>query len=66
MSLGVHFAIDAKTADRLLAADDDDEVAALVEEVEEEVIGVDHCDTDKAWDACRRFVKTDPQAISES
>ncbi|WP_328457642.1 YfbM family protein [Streptomyces sp. NBC_00386] len=54
MSLGVHFAIDAKTADRLLAAADDDEVAALVEEIEEEGIGVGHCDTDKTWDAIHR------------
>ncbi|MEV6677383.1 DUF1877 family protein [Streptomyces erythrochromogenes] len=54
MSLGVHFAIDAETADRLLAAADDDEVAAVVEEIEEEGIGVGHCDTDKAWDAIHR------------
>jgi hypothetical protein len=27
---------------------DDDQVAALIEEIEEEAIGVDHCDTDKA------------------
>jgi len=54
MSLGVHFAIDAETAGRLLAAAADDEVAALVEEIEEEGIGVGHCDTDKAWDAIHR------------
>jgi hypothetical protein len=54
MSLGVHFAIDMRTADRLLAAADDDEVARLVEEIEEESLGIDHCDTDKAWDAIHR------------
>lgn len=54
MSLGVHFAIDAETADRLRTAADDDQVAALIEEIEEEAIGVDHCDTDKAWDAIHR------------
>lgn len=55
MTLGVHFAIDAEAADRLLTAADDDQVAALIEEIEEEAIGVvDHCDTDKAWDAIHR------------
>jgi hypothetical protein len=54
MTLGVHFAIDAETAERLRAAADDGEVAALIEEIEEEMIGVDHCDTDKAWDAIHR------------
>jgi Domain of unknown function (DUF1877) len=54
MSLGVHFAIDAHTAERLLAAADDDAVGALVEEIEEEMVGVEHCDTDKAWDAIHR------------
>jgi Domain of unknown function (DUF1877) len=50
MSLGVHFAIDAHTAERLLAA----AVAALVEAIEEEMVGVEHYDTDKAWDAIHR------------
>ncbi|MEY9861074.1 hypothetical protein ABH935_006714 [Catenulispora sp. GAS73] len=54
MSLGVHFAIDELTAARLLAAADDDEVAALVEEIEMEMVGVDYCDSDKAWDAIHR------------
>lgn len=54
MTLGVHFAIDAEAADRLLTAADDDQVAALIEEIEEVAIGVDHCDTDKAWDAIHR------------
>jgi Domain of unknown function (DUF1877) len=54
MTLGVHFAIDAHTAGRLLAAPDDEAVAALIEEIEEEMTGVDHCDTDKAWDAIHR------------
>jgi len=54
MTLGVHFAIDAETAGRLLTAADDDQVAALIEEIEEEGISVDHCDTDKAWDAIHR------------
>jgi hypothetical protein len=53
MTLGVHFAIDAEAADRLLTAADDDQVAALIEEIEE-AIGVGHCDTDKAWDAIHR------------
>ncbi|WP_345694853.1 YfbM family protein [Kitasatospora terrestris] len=54
MTLGVHFAIDATTAGRLLAAADDGQVVALVEEIEEEAVGVGHCDTDKAWDAIHR------------
>ncbi|WP_344669458.1 YfbM family protein [Catenulispora yoronensis] len=54
MSLGVHFAIDEQTAGRLLAAADDDEVAALVDEIEGEMVGVDYCDSDKAWDAIHR------------
>ena len=54
MTLGVHFAIDEPTADRLRTAADDDEVALLVEEIENEMLGVDHCDTDKAWDAIHR------------
>jgi hypothetical protein len=54
ITLGVHFAIDAEAADRLLTAADDDQVAALIEEIEEETIGVGHCDTDKAWDAIHR------------
>jgi hypothetical protein len=52
--LGVHFAIDEDVVGRLLAAADDKEVAALIEEIEEEMVGVDHCDTDKAWDAIHR------------
>jgi hypothetical protein len=52
--LGVHFAIDAGTAERLLAAADDAELDALVEEIEEEMVGVDTCETDKAWDAIHR------------
>ena len=54
MSLGVHFAIDEQTAARLLAASDDAEIAELIEEIEEEMVGVDHCDSDKAWDAIHR------------
>ncbi|MFI5532135.1 YfbM family protein [Kitasatospora sp. NPDC051853] len=54
MTLGVHFAIDAETADRLLAATSDDEVTAVVEEIEEEGTGLGSCDTDKAWDAIHR------------
>jgi hypothetical protein len=54
-SLGVHFALSQGVAERLLAADgNDDDVASLVEEIEEEQIGIDHCDTDKAWDAIHR------------
>ncbi|MGW2397414.1 YfbM family protein [Kitasatospora sp. NPDC001664] len=59
MSLGVHFAIDAETAERLLASAAD-VVCALVEEIEEEGIGVAYCDTDKAWDAIHRSL-TDGQ-----
>jgi hypothetical protein len=54
MTLGVHFAIDAEAANRLLTATDDDQVDALVEEIEEDTIGVDFCETDKAWDAIHR------------
>ncbi|MGN9809937.1 DUF1877 family protein [Micromonospora sp. BQ11] len=53
-SLGVHFAINEDMAARLFAAKDDDVVIDLIEEVEEETTGVDHCDTDKAWDAIHR------------
>lgn len=52
--LGVHFAIDAATAQRLLAADDDDELSALIEEIEMELLDIDSCGTDKAWDAIHR------------
>jgi Domain of unknown function (DUF1877) len=52
-SLGVHFAIDDETADRLLAATDDEAVMAVVEEIEESM-AFNHCDTDKAWDAIHR------------
>lgn len=54
MHLGVHFAIDEEAAGHLISATDDNRVAALIEEIEEEAIGVDHCDTDKAWDAIHR------------
>jgi hypothetical protein len=54
MTLGVHFAIDKPTAERLLAAAGDAEVAVLIEEIEEEHAGVEQCDTDKAWDAIHR------------
>lgn len=54
MSLGVHFAIDSETAGRLLAATDDEEVAGLVEEIEQVILGVEDCGTDKAWDAIHR------------
>ncbi|WP_162907202.1 YfbM family protein [Allorhizocola rhizosphaerae] len=53
-SLGVHYAIESDVVADLLAADDDEEVAAVIERIEEEMIGVDHCDTDKAWDAIHR------------
>lgn len=58
--LGVHVAIDATTAQRLLVAGDDDERSALVEEIEEELLDVDSCGTDKAWDAIHRCL-TDGQ-----
>ena len=53
-SLGVHFAVPQGVAARLLSADGDGEVRLLLEEIEEEMVGVDHCDTDKAWDAIHR------------
>lgn len=53
-SLGVHFAVPQHVATRLLSADGDGEVRLLIEEIEEEMVGVDHCDTDKAWDAIHR------------
>lgn len=50
---GVHFAIDASQAARLLGAEDDDELVALVtEEMEEEWELA--FETDKAWDALHR------------
>jgi hypothetical protein len=55
MPLGVHFAIDAETAERLLTATGDDQVDALIEDIEEESLGVvEYCGTDKAWDAIHR------------
>lgn len=53
-SLGVHFAIDDGLADGLLSAEDDEELLDLIEEIEEDPAGIDHCDTDKAWDAIHR------------
>ncbi|MFL6071907.1 MAG: YfbM family protein [Mycobacteriales bacterium] len=50
----MHFAIDKVVAGRLVEAADDERVATLIEEIEEEMVGVDHCDTDKAWDAIHR------------
>lgn len=49
---GVHFAIDADRAKRLLAAEDDDELLALLEEIEEEWDAA--FETDKGWDALHR------------
>ncbi|HEY6795148.1 MAG TPA: YfbM family protein [Kineosporiaceae bacterium] len=51
--LGVHFAVPAGVVARLVSAGDD-EVRLIVEDIEEEMTDVDHCDTDKAWDAIRR------------
>lgn len=52
---GVHFALDQKTAERLLrAAGDDEALMALIEEIEE-VCDADHfAESDKAWDAIHR------------
>src|SRR4051812_26489295 len=49
---GVHFAINASDAERLLAAEDDDARVEIVDELEEEW----ECafETDKAWDALHR------------
>ena len=51
-SLGVHFAIGAEQATRLLAAADDEELVAIVEEIEEAWESA--FETDKAWDALHR------------
>jgi len=51
---GVHFAIDAETVARLLAAEDDEAVAEIVEEIEESAERPFLFDTDKAWDALHR------------
>src|SRR5262245_34703796 len=50
---GVHFAIDAGQAERLLAAEDDDELIDIVQEEIEEKWELAH-ETDKAWDALHR------------
>jgi hypothetical protein len=52
MPRGVHFAISAAQAKRLLRADDDDELAEMVDEIEEE--WKQAFETDKGWDALHR------------
>lgn len=54
MSLGVHFALSGTDEARLLAAESDEDVIAVVEEIEETSELVEHCDTDKAWEAIHR------------
>jgi hypothetical protein len=59
VSLGVHFAINAEQAKRLLAAaeneDSDDDVMEVVEELEEDDWDDQFvAETDKAWDAIHR------------
>ncbi len=51
--LGVHFAIRAEQADRLLAATDDDELVAIVKEEIEEAWECAY-ESGKAWDALHR------------
>jgi hypothetical protein len=54
---GVHFAIDAAMAARLLAAEDDEDVVEIIEEYEEFAQSWDprfEFETDKAWDALHR------------
>lgn len=54
---GVHFAIDAETAARLLAAEDDEDVIAIIEEIEgDPEADVDQCESHKAWDAIHRSI----------
>jgi hypothetical protein len=58
VSLGVHFAITAEQAKRLLAAeneDSDDDVMEVIEEIEEDDWDDQFvAETDKAWDAIHR------------
>src|SRR5688572_10811428 len=53
-ALGVHFAIDDITAERLLAAGDDDALGDIVGEVDEAWDGERLFQTDMAWDALHR------------
>jgi hypothetical protein len=50
--LGVHFAIGAEDAKRLLAGADDEELVAIVEEIDDAWESA--FETDKAWDALHR------------
>jgi hypothetical protein len=50
---GVHFAINAEQAERLLAAEDDEELVEIVSEEIEEAWELAF-ETDKAWDALHR------------
>jgi hypothetical protein len=61
--LGVHFAIPAEQAERLLAAEDDDELLAIVEEIEEqwEVTFA----SDKGWDALHRCLSNGTLNVEE-
>ena len=61
--LGVHFAITAEEAERLLAAEDDDELRELVEEIEERWEHV--YETDKAWDALHRCLSNGTLKVAE-
>ncbi|MBX3221374.1 MAG: YfbM family protein [Labilithrix sp.] len=60
---GVHFAIRAEQAERLLAAEDDDELLAIVEEIEEEWESA--FESDKAWDALHRCLSSGTLDVSE-
>src|SRR5258707_756497 len=50
---GVHFAIEARQAERLFAAEDDEELVGIIQEEIEEAWEVAY-ETDKAWDALHR------------
>jgi len=63
---GVHFAIDAPTAQRLLAsAGDDEALMAVIEEVEEGWDGDYVAESDKAWDAIHRCL-TDGELLYQN
>ena len=63
---GVHFAIDATIAQRLLASVGDDEaLMAVVEEIEQAWDGDHVAESDKAWDAIHRCL-TDGELLYDN
>ncbi len=68
MSLGVHFALSAKDASRLLKFDDPDELVEFItEDLEERYLANENWSfqSDKAWDAIHRSL-TDGRLLYES